>query len=65
MNIKTTDWKEKEIWKGKMKKEIARHNYKIIILFRNYATLLNINSTLEHRRTYLILESQIFKKSPQ
>jgi len=21
MNIKTTEWKEKEIWKGKMRKE--------------------------------------------
>jgi hypothetical protein len=28
MNIKTTEWKEKEIWKGKMRKEIAMHNCK-------------------------------------
>jgi len=32
MNIKTTEWKEKEIWKGKMRKEIAEHNCKIKIL---------------------------------
>jgi len=25
MNIKTTEWKEKEIWKGKMRKEITMH----------------------------------------
>jgi len=40
MNIKTTEWKEKEIWKGKMRKEIARHNYKIKILLPN--DLMNI-----------------------
>jgi len=32
MNIKTTEWKEKEIWKGKIRKEIAMHNCKIKIL---------------------------------